>query len=851
MFINIPKLIFTNDDGYLEVYLKYNEYYSSENFKIIPNLSLKELQTYVNVLLSTEEKKTTPLSVSDVYLSSLDALYSLVAVLNEKGEIIFVNKKWKILADQNNSTIENYGIGSNYIEVSSKSTDEDGIGKMVANAIAEILTNIKDEFHIEYKCFYKNRNDWYILHLTSFDNDGKKNIVVTHEDITSRKKAEEKLLTSDKIFKHSLDMLCIAGFDGYFKVLNPAWTNTLGWSEEELLSNPWNDFVYKADKEKTNEIKSEIVEGKQVYRFENRYLCKDGTYKWLSWNSIPYPEENVMFGVARDVTQNKLIEEKINNNNNRLQRLLNIYQYQSKDVQQLLDHALEESIALTESKIGYLYFYNEETKQFTLNSWSKNVMQECNIQDKKRKYDLENTGIWGEAVRQRKIITINNFEEDNNFKKGYPEGHIQLRRFLTIPIFDEDKIIAVIGVANKNTDYADEDSVQLELLMNSIWRIVKRIEADDIVLKLSHAVEQNPTSIVITDKNGKIEYVNPKFTEIKGYTLNEVIGEYPNILKSNSSTEEFYKDIWETILAGKTWQGEFLNKKKNGELIWENSLISPILNSKNEIINYVLVKEDITQKKKMHDELVTAKNKAENADKLKSEFLAQMSHEIRTPLNSILSFTSLLEEETKDFIPEDLSSVFNGIQNSGNRLIRTISLIINASEIYTKTYEPNYTDIDIFENVLSKIIHEREKEINNKNLNLILDNKAESVKICVDEYGAFQIFENLIDNAIKFTKVGFIKVAVQEEDDKLIVSIKDSGIGISEDYLSEIYSFFSQEDSGYSRKYDGNGLGLAMVKSYCEMNRAEIEIESEKNIGSEFRILFRKSMCQAVVEKEN
>ena len=558
-----------------------------------------------------------------------------------------------------------------------------------------------------------------------------------------------------------------------------------------------------------------------------------------------------MFGVARDVTQNKLIEEKINNNNNRLQRLLNIYQYQSKDVQQLLDHALEESIALTESKIGYLYFYNEETKQFTLNSWSKNVMQECNIQDKKRKYDLENTGIWGEAVRQRKIITINNFEEDNNFKKGYPEGHIQLRRFLTIPIFDEDKIIAVIGVANKNTDYADEDSVQLELLMNSIWRIVKRIEADDIVLKLSHAVEQNPTSIVITDKNGKIEYVNPKFTEIKGYTLNEVIGEYPNILKSNSSTEEFYKDIWETILAGKTWQGEFLNKKKNGELIWENSLISPILNSKNEIINYVLVKEDITQKKKMHDELVTAKNKAENADKLKSEFLAQMSHEIRTPLNSILSFTSLLEEETKDFIPEDLSSVFNGIQNSGNRLIRTISLIINASEIYTKTYEPNYTDIDIFENVLSKIIHEREKEINNKNLNLILDNKAESVKICVDEYGAFQIFENLIDNAIKFTKVGFIKVAVQEEDDKLIVSIKDSGIGISEDYLSEIYSFFSQEDSGYSRKYDGNGLGLAMVKSYCEMNRAEIEIESEKNIGSEFRILFRKSMCQAVVEKEN
>jgi PAS domain S-box-containing protein len=136
---------------------------------------------------------------------------------------------------------------------------------------------------------------------------------LTLTDITERKKAEEKLKTSDRIFKHSLDMLCIAGFDGYFKVLNPAWTKTLGWSVEDLLSNPWIKFVHPDDRNETKNIKSVIVDGQEIFQFENRYICKDGSVKWLSWNSFPYPEENIMFGVARDVTASKQRELVINN----------------------------------------------------------------------------------------------------------------------------------------------------------------------------------------------------------------------------------------------------------------------------------------------------------------------------------------------------------------------------------------------------------------------------------------------------------------------------------------------------------------------------------------------------------
>jgi len=134
---------------------------------------------------------------------------------------------------------------------------------------------------------------------------GKKAMLEIFQDITERKQNEQKLLQSDRVFNLSLDMFCIAGFDGYFKYLNPAWEKTLGWSIEELLSKPWLEFVHPDDAENTENIKSDIVDGKEIYKFENRYICKDGSTKWFSWNSQPFPEENIMIGAVRDITETK------------------------------------------------------------------------------------------------------------------------------------------------------------------------------------------------------------------------------------------------------------------------------------------------------------------------------------------------------------------------------------------------------------------------------------------------------------------------------------------------------------------------------------------------------------------
>jgi len=131
------------------------------------------------------------------------------------------------------------------------------------------------------------------------------------QDVTDYKEAQEKLQQSDRVFNLALDMFCIAGFDGYFKYLNPAWERTLGWSNDELLSKPWLEYVHTDDKLKTENVKSVIVDGKEIYIFENRYICKDGSVKWLSWNSHPFPAENIMIGTARDITETKRIEAEL------------------------------------------------------------------------------------------------------------------------------------------------------------------------------------------------------------------------------------------------------------------------------------------------------------------------------------------------------------------------------------------------------------------------------------------------------------------------------------------------------------------------------------------------------------
>jgi PAS domain S-box-containing protein len=225
------------------------------------------------------------------------------------------------------------------------------------------------------------------------------------------------------------------------------------------------------------------------------------------------PERGKFVTVFLDVTKSKQVElsliaaknqaeellwktqkqnAEIELNNERLESLVRISQYNPVNMQDFLDYTLNEAINLTSSKIGYIYYYNENTKLFTLNAWSNGVMAECAVINQQTTYELDKTGFWGEAVRQRKPMILNNFQEHNPYQKGIPHGHIQLIRFLTIPVFIDNLIVAVVGVANKENDYLQSDVRQLTLLMDTAWRISERENMiSDLEIAKEKAIESD------------------------------------------------------------------------------------------------------------------------------------------------------------------------------------------------------------------------------------------------------------------------------------------------------------------------------------------------------------------------
>jgi len=250
---------------------------------------------------------------------------------------------------------------------------------------------------------------------------------------------------------------------------------------------------------------------------------------------------------------------------------------------------------------------------------------------------------------------------------------------------------------------------------------------------------------------------------------------------------------------------------------------------------------DISERKKENAELKKAKEAAEKADKLKSEFLAQVSHEIRSPLNIVLNFSRLLRSELPGKIKPELIESFDAIDNAGERIVRTIDLLLNMAELQSGSYEPEFRTLDIYADIMENIYSEYKFHAEYKGLQLFLDKRTEETMVLVDDFSTTQILANLVDNAIKYTRKGKIELSVEAGlHNDVIVKVSDTGIGISKEYLPKMFEPFSQEEQGYTRSFEGSGLGLALVKKYCEINNVGIRCQSKKGKGTTFSIAFPK-----------
>ncbi len=248
----------------------------------------------------------------------------------------------------------------------------------------------------------------------------------------------------------------------------------------------------------------------------------------------------------------------------------------------------------------------------------------------------------------------------------------------------------------------------------------------------------------------------------------------------------------------------------------------------------------VIERKNYEEELKAAKERAEELSNMKSEFLSQISHEVRTPLSAILSFSSLLENELQNNISDELRESFDVIKRSSERLRRTIELMLNASQVKNKKYDFNFTTADLVSEIINPVVSSHKSQLEKQNLELIFNNELDKCEIVCDVKTVKELFSNIIDNAIKYTKNGKIEIRIfKNETGNIQVDIHDTGIGISDKYLPHIYDIFSQEESGYTRSYDGVGLGLTLVKEYAEINNIELNVKSKKNKGTTFSLIFK------------
>ncbi|HAH25089.1 MAG TPA: hypothetical protein DCL77_15255 [Prolixibacteraceae bacterium] len=593
------------------------------------------------------------------------------------------------------------------------------------------------------------------------------------------------------IIEQATDALFILDLDGKILDVNQQASKNLGYTREELLTLKITDFDIMYNEDQIKETFRNLAFNGSITS-ESEHRKKNGSIFPVDIKSSIINLDGLprVIGIVRDITERKKAEQELSRERMMLRTLI-------------------DNLPAT------IYVKDAQCRKIIAN-----------------KADLDIVGLKSEEVIGKTDLETFNNEVG---QRGFADDMIVIKT--RVPVLNrEEDFIDSNGIKRwlltSKIPLTDENGNVLGLV--GIGRDITTQKRDqEQILKLSKGIEQNPSSIEITDINGIIEYVNPRLCETTGYTSEEIIGKHTRFLKSNEMSEEIYSDLWKTIGSGSVWKKELINKKKDGSLFWELVTLTSIKNDKGLITNYIAIKEDITARKEMEAELINAKEKAEESDRLKSAFLANMSHEIRTPLNSIIGFSELLADPDFDHVQKD--EFIKTIIDNGNSLLVIISDIMDFSMLEARQMIIR-KEIISTKALLNELLSDFGKKAKQRGLELRLDKSSDDRDIIIenDSYRIKQVFNNLIGNALKFTHEGYIEVGYQLKDEMIEFHVKDTGIGIAPEYHLAIFDRFRQVDTAKTRKYGGNGLGLAISKNLVELLGGNIWVTSEPDNYSNF-----------------
>jgi PAS domain S-box-containing protein len=650
-----------------------------------------------------------------------------------------------------------------------------------------------------------------------------------------RQKTEEL----DQFFNVNLDLLCIANTEGYFLRLNPAAERILGYTREELMSKRFLEFVHPDDLDRTREAVSTLASQQKVYSFENRYRCKDGTYRWLQWSSVP--AGNLIYAAARDITERKRAEEDLRQRNQYIETVfeqapIGFAVHTIDDgVGQFVSARFEEIYGVERGTIDSHYTFFDKV-------WPNHP-------------DLR------EEIRSRVVADMSSGDARRMCWENVPvplrSGETRYITAMNIPVLDQN------------------------LMVSTVQDVTERVRAENALreseLRFRQVAETVGDFIWEVDANGLYRYTSPSVEKILGYTPGELIGKMHFYDLFVPELREELKTTAFNAFAAKQALRDFPNPNisKEGKVVHLETSGVPVLDETGNLVGYRGADTDVSERKRAEEELrrhqehleelvrertaelVMARDEAEVANRAKSTFLANMSHELRTPLNSILGIAQLMERDAG--FPFQHRDILKILSRSGAFLLELINDVLEMSKIEAGKIAPVITSFDLhsFLGDLEEMIRLRADQ---KGLKLFLEQNSPLPQyIETDVRKLRQILVNLLSNAIKYTEKGRVTLRIAFKEGKnptaeakpaslghLKFEIEDTGIGIAPEDTQRIFEPFVQVNPSRTAR-DGTGLGLTLSRMFVEQLGGEITLLSQVGRGSIFAFDIAVKVAQSAV----
>jgi len=603
-----------------------------------------------------------------------------------------------------------------------------------------------------------------------------------------------------------------------------------------------------------------------ITRHENRRI--------ISMNSSPIVIDGITTGVistVEDVTDLVFSQTKLECAMARLENLWNVSKNRFLSIKEVCDIALESIGEITKSKYGFFGFLDDSEENMIIHSWSGETMKGCTVIDKPFVYSIKDSGLWAEAIRQRRNLVVNDYSLCDLPKKGYPIGHVKLKNLMVIPHFIGDKIHSVAAVANKELDYSTDDVVRITEFLDDIQSVIMQIEAENLLKKSEekyrNLVELMNEGVLVINPENTVTFVNTKMAKILGYDPSEIIGHNFIAFINCDSKENFIQqqllrkkgisESYEMILVNKN--GEKIFVLSSPTVLWsEDGLFKGSYEVITNISNIKLIEMQLIHSQKMETIGVMA---------------AGIAHEINTPLQYIVGNTRFMKETTESIInliksikDTCTSSDFSGHTDkllAVEKIINDFDIDFAAKEI-PAAIEESIEGLDRISSIVlsvKKFSHPEFDELQSVNINAEIRNTinvsrnewkyhAELITefdenlpnlMCVaSDFN--QIILNLIVNAAhaiqgKFKLAdckGVISISTSHEKNCIQISIADNGSGIPDKIKDKIFNpFFTTKEVG-----KGTGMGLAIVLKLIEKHKGKIWFETKENEGTIFYVQF-------------